>query len=429
MPNSVFPLAPFSWELFEPQGKRWLSARVPGCVHLDLRRHELIPDPFHGSNELLLTWMEHEDWQYRLAFELPADAPLFAQDVIDLACDGLDALATVTLNGHVIARTENMFIGYRFPVKEFLRVGRNELTVAFSNPMTYINARRRPDDAREWNDPVGGCLHIRKEQCSFGWDWGPRFPTSGIYRDIRLEGWSRARFEHVTVRQEHIDGGRSVCLQIEPFLQSAPHDGLASEAIFCRLFFDGRLVASGADGMLTVPDPQLWWPCGHGAQPLYTLEVDLLDGPGGPVLDTWNRRVGLRTFVLDRHPDEYGESFEFVVNGRPIFAKGANWIPADSFVAGLTRADYDDLLSSAAAASMNTVRVWGGGIYESENFYDLCDEKGLLVWQDFMFACALSKPTTCWSSTGCASCRTTRCGSCSASTSTPRGSRRTIARM
>ena len=392
MPPALFPLAPLSWEFFEPRSQQWLAAQVPGCVHLDLRRHDLIPDPFYGSNELGLQWIEREDWHYRAAFDLRADAPLLAQDVVDLVADGLDTLAILTLNDQEVARTENMFTTYRFPVKHLLRPGRNELAITFGNPLAYIEARRQPDDYPEWNDPVGGCARIRKEQCSFGWDWGPRFATAGVYRDIRLEGWSGVRLEHVAVRQEHGDGGRSVTLHVAPvceYAPDAPAGDRAAEAIACRLLLDGRVVTQGEGGEIAVPDPRLWWPNGHGAQPLYTLEVDLLAGPGGPAVASWTRRIGLRTVVLDRHADEFGESFQFVVNGKPVFAKGANWIPAHSYVSAVTHADYDDLLTSAADVHMNMIRIWGGGIYESEEFYDLCDEKGLLVWQDFMFACAL----------------------------------------
>ena len=382
------PLASQPWEFHEPRRREWLAAAVPGCVHLDLRRHGLIPDPFHGSNEIDLQWIEREDWTYRTAFDL--DAAFLAQDTVELVADGLDTLATLTLNGREFARTENMFVGYRFAVKALLRPGRNELVVAFANSLDYVTARRQPGDI-EWNDPVGGCSHLRKQQCSFGWDWAPRLATSGIYRDIRLEAWTGGRILRTGVRQIHRPGGGPMTLQVAPECRfsGATGSGSPAPAFACRLFFEGELIASASGTQLTVPQPRLWWPHGHGAQPLYHLEVDLLDAPGGAVVDTWKTRVGLRTVVLDRHPDEFGESFQFVVNGKAIFAKGANWIPAHSFVSAVTRADYGELLQDAADVGMNMLRVWGGGIYESDDFYDLCDEKGLLVWQDFMFSCAL----------------------------------------
>ena len=382
----LLSLAPFSWELHHPRDGGWLPAQVPGCVPLDLRRNGLIPDPFYGSNERSLQWIEHEAWTYRVAFDLPAG--FLAEDAVELVADGLDTLATLTLNGQEVARTDNMFTGQRFPVKDALQAGRNELVVAFASPAEYVRARRRPDDS-EWNDPVGGCSHLRKQQCSFGWDWGPRFATSGIYRDIRLEAWSGGRLVRARVRQVHrgeTDG--PVTLHVAPECRPSRSGG-DKVAFACRLRFAGEVVAESNGTELTIPNPHLWWPHGHGEQPLYDLEVSLLAAPSGAVVDTWSTRVGLRTVVLDRHPDEHGESFRFVVNGQPIFAKGANWIPAHSFVAAVTRADYDELLTDATDVGMNMLRVWGGGIYESDDFYDLCDEKGLLVWQDFMFACAM----------------------------------------
>ncbi len=387
----TFALSTQPWEFLEPRGGQWFAAEVPGCIHLDLRRHGLIPDPFYGSNELDLQWIERENWTYRVAFDL--DATFLGQENVELVADGLDTLATITLNDREVARTENMFTGYRFAVKERLRAGRNELVVAFANPIDYVTPRRRPGDG-EGNDPIGGASHIRKQQCAFGWDWGPRFATSGIYRDIRLEGWSGGRIDGARVRQIHRAG--AVTLGILPACRLARSAGRSGgnehsspPAFACRLLFQGETITASSGTQLTVARPRLWWPHGHGEQPLYDLEVDLLTAPGGTVVDTWKTRVGLRTVALDRQPDEDGESFRFVVNGKPIFAKGANWIPAHSFVAAVTRADYDELLTDATDVGMNMLRVWGGGIYEGADFYDLCDEKGLLVWQDFMFSCAL----------------------------------------
>jgi beta-mannosidase len=364
------------WKLRHPPSKQWIPARVPGCVHTDLIRAKLIPDPFWGDNEKRLQWIEEEDWTYSVAFR--ADAALLKREHIDLVAEGLDTLAVLRLNGWVIARTESMFQGWCFPVKEFLKQGRNELTITFASPLRAIRARKKPDHYPESNDPVGGASLIRKEQCSFGWDWGPRLVSSGIWLPIFLQGWATNRIESVHVRQEH-KGGR-VRLKI------APESSRAGASWRTRLSLRGKLVAESEGLELVVKQPELWWPNGHGKQPLYDLSVELIQG--GTVIDIWKKRIGLRTIVLDRHKDAAGETFQFVVNGRTLFAKGANWIPAHSFVTEANRALYDDLLTSAAQAHMNMIRVWGGGIYEKEEFYDLCDEKGLLVWQDFMFACA-----------------------------------------
>jgi beta-mannosidase len=370
------------WQFRQQGSEEFHPAQVPGCVHTDLQRNGLIPDPFWGANELDLQWIEETDWEYSTTFDVPDD--LLAHEHLDLVADGLDTLATITLNGQEVARTENMFVGYRFPVREGLRPGRNELQIHFANPMDYVRARLKIHNFAEWNDPVGGSSNIRKEQCSFGWDWGPRFATCGVYKNIGLHGWDTNRIAHVSVRQQHGDG--RVLLTVKPeFVQPDAH-----ARVRCRLSLDGRIVtqAEGSGVLeLAVEHAQLWWPNGLGGQPLYELETELLQGD--QVLDHRLQRIGLRTIVLDRHPDEWGESFQFVVNGLPVFAKGANWIPAHSFVASFSRADYANLLTSAAEANMNMLRVWGGGIYEMDDFYDLCDELGLMVWQDFMFACSL----------------------------------------
>jgi beta-mannosidase len=371
-----------TWQFRQQGAEQFHAAQVPGCVHTDLLHNELIPDPFWGSNELELQWIETTDWEYSTTFDVSDE--LLARAYVDLVADGLDTLATIILNGQEIARTENMFVGYRFPVREWLRPGRNQLSILFANPMAYIHARQPLHSFAEWNDPVGGSSNIRKEQCSFGWDWGPRFATCGIYKNIELQAWDASRITHVRVQQYHGDGG--VLLAIQPQLTQPD----ANATVRCRLTLDGQTVAqakgSGAIE-LAVEQPQLWWPNGLGAQPLYELETELLHSD--EVLDRRRLRIGLRTIMLDRHADEWGESFQFVVNGVAVFAKGANWIPAHSFVASVGRADYQNVLSSAVEANMNMLRVWGGGIYEMDDFYDLCDQLGLMIWQDFMFACSL----------------------------------------
>jgi beta-mannosidase len=369
------------WRFRDVATKTWLPAIVPGCVHTDLRRAGKIPDPFFGTNELDLQWIEDRDWEYRTTFT--ASAALLAEETVELVADGLDTIATVSLNGREIARTDNMFIAHRWNVKALLRRGRNELVVRFASAMGYARTHRTEFDPGEINDPLGRAPVIRKQQCQFGWDWGPRLVTAGIWRDIRLEAWSGNRLENVRVGQtHHADGG--VTLTFTPELARTD----PSVTLQGTVSLDGQVVARIENRESKIETPSLWWPNGQGAQPLYTLEVVASDRAGRE-FGRWSRRIGLRTVVLDRHPDAAGETFQFVVNGRAIFAKGANWIPAHSFVAALTRADYERDLRSAVAVHMNMIRVWGGGIYESEDFYDLCDELGLLVWQDFMFACSI----------------------------------------
>lgn len=369
------------WQVQDSRDKRWISACVPGCVHTDLLAHNAIPDPFWGRNERALQWIEESDWLYALTFSVAED--LLDEDFIDLVAEGLDTLATITLNGVEIGQTENMFHPFIHEVKALLRAGHNELKIHFYAPMPEVRKRMRPDHYAEWNDPVGGASLLRKQQCSFGWDWGPRLATSGIWRPLYLRAWSAGRIEHVRLRQTHSAG--AVHIEIEPLADKRTEPATATYAV--RLFHNGAVVHAGEDLAFTVADPKLWWPAGHGEQPLYTLEVDLL--VEGVVRDTWKRRIGLRTIRLDRHADEWGECFQFVVNGRALFAKGANWIPAHAFVNEAGEDTIRSLLRDCVAANMNMIRVWGGGIYEPAVFYDTCDELGLLVWQDYMFACGL----------------------------------------
>jgi beta-mannosidase len=376
----VLPLSTVGWQFREiKRGAIWRPAVVPGCVHDDLKIHGLIPDPFWASNEAGLQWIEESDWEYRASFSVPAE--IGGEKQIELVADGLDTVATVLLNGHEIARTENMFIGYRWDVKRFLRRGTNELVIRFGSAMSYIRSHRPKHQPREMNDPVGRCTVIRKQQCQFGWDWGARFVTAGIWRDIRLEAWNKNQLKGLSVGQNHLADG-TVELSLQPELARPEPTAICH----WRLALGSIGVAEGRGSTILVEHPQLWWPNGQGEQPLYQLEVEFMREDGSTV-GHWTRRLGLRTVKLDRHSDEWGESFQFVINGRPVFAKGTNWIPAHSFVAGLKRVDYERDLNSAVQAHMNMVRVWGGGIYESEDFYDICDELGLLVWQDFMFAC------------------------------------------
>ena len=376
---STTTLYPAQTQFFFHDQKRWLEAKVPGCIHTDLHRHGLIKDPFWGSNEHELQWIEETDWKYKLTFSVNAE---FLSNLhTDLLADGLDTLATIFVNDREIARTENMFVGYRWPIRDALKEGQNEVRVEFASTRNYIQARQPKNHFDEWNDSVGGCSLIRKEQCNFGWDWAPRLVTAGIYKSIRLEAYSGARIESLKLQQAHTKN--RVVLNIAPELSKR----LRTPTFRSTLRYQGEVVVESNNLKLRVNSPQLWWPNGYGEQPLYDLTVELLNG--AVVIDTYTKRIGLRTIVLDRQKDQWGESFQFKCNGVSIFAKGANWIPAHVFASEVTRETLDPLLTSAAAAHMNMIRVWGGGIYETDEFYDLCDEKGLMVWQDFMFACAL----------------------------------------
>ena len=371
-----------NWQFHYPAKDAWLPAVVPGCIHTDMRAQDLIPDPFWSDNELKLRWMEEQDWSYRTTFT--ADADILGRQHIELVAEGLDTLATVTLNGVVVGQTESMFVGYRWQVAHLLQRGENRLEITFASTMPYIRERENWQPLGEANDPIGGSSRIRKMQCQYGWDWGPRLVTCGIWKPLRLEAWDTARIVGLKINQDHEPGLARVSISPELIGEA---EGAHLEL---ELSLHGKVIARARAGeALQITDPQLWWPAGQGAQPLYDLKATLVS-EGGAVLDTAARRLGLRSIELIRERShlEAGETFFFRVNGRDIFCKGGNWIPAHSFVAGLTRADYEPLLVSMVEANMNSIRLWGGGIYEHEAFYDLCDELGLLIWHDFMFSCS-----------------------------------------
>jgi len=370
------------WRFRKAREVDWMPAEVPGCVHKDLLAQGAIPDPFWAENEKQLQWIGECDWLYEAEFEL--EASVLNEKTLILVCEGLDTIATLELNGSVIGKSENMFLEYSFDLKGIARSGKNSIRIHFFSAENAVK-RIRPEHApRDVMDPVGGCTRIRKQQCQFGWDWGPRLVTAGIWRPIRIEAYSHPKIESVRIKQMHRKS--RVQLTLEPKLEGK-RKCRAGYKWQVSLSLRGEVIYEGDELSIIIHKPELWWPNGQGEQALYLLTVSIVKDEA--VVDTWNRRIGLRTIEHRRTRDKWGESFQFVVNGRPIFAKGANWIPTHSFVAGLGRKDYEPLLYSAASANMNMLRVWGGGIYENEHFYDLCDELGIMVWQDFMFACTL----------------------------------------
>jgi beta-mannosidase len=380
------------WQFKQTTNTEWLAATVPGCVHTDLLAHEAIPDPYYGDNELQVHWVGEADWQYRRSFTVPET--LLQHTQVLLHCQGLDTLAAIWLNGTEIGRTDNAFRTWEFDVKALLREGENEMVVRFDSALLYGQARLGERYIHSWSTDthkLPGGNYVRKSQCNFGWDWGPKLVTCGIWRDISLVAFDTARLDDVHVQQEHLPSG-AVTISCQVTAERLTDASLQTQ---CQISLDGvevgaQIVALDGDtavATFTINNPQLWWPNGLGEQPLYTVTVTLLDESGQP-LDSWQKRIGLRTLRLIRQADEWGESFHFACNGVPFFAKGANWIPADTFVTSLTGEDYGRLLQAAADVHMNMLRVWGGGIYEQTAFYDWCDELGICVWQDFMFACA-----------------------------------------
>ncbi|GAB2555249.1 glycoside hydrolase family 2 protein [Kribbella endophytica] len=359
-----------------------IAATVPGEVHTDLLAADVIPDPFDGDNEGKLHWIGRTTWSYRTEFDWEPDG----HAVQELVAEGLDTAATVTLNGTEIAKTWNQHRAYRFDVTALLVAGRNELVIEFAGPAD--TADRLAEQLGLWPHTN---LHpynaIRKMASNFGWDWGPDVATVGVWKPIRIESWTGVRIDSVRPLAG-LDGDNGV-LDAKVALTWA--DGFTSDATI-TVEVGGTTtevtVAAGteeAEVSATIADVDRWWPRGHGEQPLYDVTVSL---SAGEQTDGWTGRVGFRTITMDVAPDEHGGPFVLSVNGKPVFVRGANWIPDDAFVTRLDRSTYERSITDAVDADMNLLRVWGGGIYETDDFYDVCDELGILVWQDFLFACA-----------------------------------------
>jgi beta-mannosidase len=364
-----------------------LPARVPGCVHTDLMSAGLIPDPYLDTNENDVAWIGRTDWRYATVF----DADTAGHERVDLVCEGLDTVATVSLNGVVVGTSANQHRSYRFDLRPALRDGSNELAVEFTSAYSYAEAMRTAlgDRPGAYAEPY---QFIRKMACNFGWDWGPTLVTAGIWRPIGLQAWSTARLDRVrplvTVEPDgsgrvsvHVDVERSGVGPDVPLIVTA-RVGMQTTTVKIEAGESSAVVD------VVVPDVELWWPRGFGGQPLYDLTVGLAAEEGEAALGQWQRRIGFRMVRLDTTPDEIGERFAIEVNGEPVFVKGANWIPDDCFPSRVDRARYAARLAQACEANLNLLRIWGGGIYESQDFYELCDSLGILVWQDFLFACA-----------------------------------------
>ena len=367
--------------------KRWQPASVPGTVHTDLLRNKKIPDPFYSTNEEKLAWICKNNWHYQTQFDLPANFNF--NKPIYIVFEGVDTFAEISLNDHNLGNTENMFRGYRWEVSRYLKNKKNVLTVLFNNPFEIYEQIRRNRDMSfnpEWEPRV----YLRKAQYSFGWDWGPSFPTMGIWRPVSLEQYADVRIKAIRFMTIEIKNKQTKvkvvvdCDGESNRLSSIKIRLTNQQYIYEQYIPAADRVAYTADIIIT--DPLLWWPNGKGQANLYDLEIALLDRDQ-QVIDVWRRKVGIRTIALQR--EEGGKaSFRFVINGEPLYIKGANWIPADSFLTRVDRQKYRQLLTLACRAHLNMIRVWGGGVYEDDQFYQLCDELGLLVWQDFMFACS-----------------------------------------
>ncbi|KQY49314.1 glycoside hydrolase family 2 protein [Lysobacter sp. Root494] len=378
----------------------WRSATVPGTVHTDLLAHRLIPNPYIGAPEAGLQWIGLADWEYRTTFAVPRDTLDDARS--DLVFEGLDTLAEVYLNGAKVLDADNFFRTWRVPVQGKLRASGNELRVVFHSPIATLLPKVRAMPHRiagNYPSPYGDepkdvmtANFVRKPGYHYGWDWGPRYVTAGVWKPVKLQSWDALRIDDLQLRQDKVTqaqadvNARIAIDAVKPgnyelrLWQTDP-DGKR------RLATKQKIELAVGDSTISMPlhigKPQRWFPAGYGAQPLYRFEVEVLDGKD--VIAKASDRTGLRSVELRRAKDGKGEGFTFVVNGIPVFAKGANSIPFDMFQPRVSEAQLRRVLKSAVDANMNMVRSWGGGYYESDTFFDIADELGLMVWQDFMF--------------------------------------------
>nr|AGS53126.1 beta-mannosidase [uncultured bacterium contig00040] len=410
-----------------------IPASVPGSVYGALLAAGKMPDPYWRDNELQALGLMDCDYVFYRSFDL--DIPMSGK--LLLRCEGLDTLCDLELNGRAIGHADNMHRTWEFDITDTVKEKDNALRLTFRSPTKYIKKR----DAEVFVDGSIECMkgfpHLRKAHCMFGWDWGPRLPDAGIWRDISIVETSHGRFEDVYVTQEHKDGRVTLTFSITHsagenakvafaiatptyvatehydgnvrhlFTESDRHDwaGHLEDGCIHKLFHnadggaaddlsglpDPGLSSVNVTRSLTIENPKLWYPAGYGAQPLYTIAVDLT--VDGHEVDYWERRVGLRQTTVRREADEWGESFAIEVNGIKVFAKGANYIPMDNIFSRMTYEKTRTLLEDSVLAGLNAIRVWGGGCYPENYFFDICDELGLIVWQDFMFACAVYELT------------------------------------
>lgn len=365
-----------AWRMREADNETWHSAHVPGSVYADLMADGTMPNPFWRENELDAFERMKKDYVYQRTFTV-SEAQL-AHAHVELVCEGLDTLAHVSLNGREIAFADNMHITWVWDVKEQLHAGENTLEIRFDSPILYCAKKAEEAPGWESSDATPGFRHLRKAHCMFGWDWGPRLPDAGIWRPIFLRTWDTVRLENALMLQAHHDGVVDVTIRPEIAGESAWSAEITAP--------DGEVLTlpetTAAEQVITIEHPQLWWPNGLGKQPLYRVTVRLAAG------DTRTWRIGLRTMTVSREKDEWGEEFCHVVNGMKVFAMGADYIPEDNILARVTPERTRRLLEDCKAANFNAIRVWGGGYYPDDAFYDICDELGLLVWQDLMYSCA-----------------------------------------
>ena len=372
-------------------------AKVPGSVYDDLISAKRIEDPYWRDNEMAALELMKNDFKYRAVFDLDVDALWDLDDVI-LRFNGIDTLADIVLNGAKLGSTNNMHRRWEYLIKELLKPTGNELEIVFHSPTRFIAEEFEKDPAiLGTEDAMSGFPKIRKGHYMFGWDWGPRLPDAGLWRPVELLKLKKARLTSAYVHQEFNEDYSKVVLSFKVKAGTCEKDERQVLSDDSELGIRVKAISPSGDtlfsnidgtGMVAIDNPSLWWPNGLGDQPLYSIEIRLIDKNRDRVIDSCTKRIGLRKLEISTAKDEYGSEFAQVVNGIKYFAMGADYIPEDNILPRCNPERTRKLLEDCVAANFNSIRVWGGGLYPEDYFFDICDELGLVVWQDFMFACA-----------------------------------------
>ncbi|WP_416147205.1 beta-mannosidase [Salipaludibacillus sp. HK11] len=380
------------WNLRCTTEEEWFEGNVPGSVYHDLLTKNKIEDPFYRDNEDKIKMLSENDYEYHRTFQVTDD--LLKNDELELVFEGVDTLSEIYLNDTLIAKTNNMHRTYKLSVKEHLLVGINQIRILLLSPLKFVEKMHKETPIWGVDDAVEGYPHLRKGHSMFGWDWGPQLPDLGVWRDVYVQGRSKAELEDIYISQNHLNDER-VDLSVKVQSRKWCDENL----LLSTQLYDprGKLIAEDKRGIVeldgeetitfTVEQPEKWFPVQYGEQPLYKVHVQLVSG--NATVDKADYKIGLRTMELVQEEDKWGESFFFRVNGVPVFSKGANYIPEDNLLPRATIDKTERLIQDCVAANFNMIRIWGGGHYPSDEFYQLCDQYGLLVWQDFMFACAV----------------------------------------
>lgn len=370
------------WNLYAGTEEKAVPARVPGTVFHDLMENGRMKDPFYRDNEKIARELSFQNYTYERNFSVPE--AFLENEKVELYCEGLDTLTEIFVNEVFVGKTDNMFRLYELDVKKALKAGENTIRIRFLSVSRFAAQKHREKELFQFDYAMPGMGHIRKAHYMFGWDWGPQIPDMGIYRPISLRAYSDGKITDVLFHQEHTEGGAALCVRMQADVWSPDTEWeVAVTAPDGELFtFQG----AEAECVLHIEKPMLWWPRGHGEQPLYRAEICLIRD--GERKDTRRYQLGLRTVELVQQEDQWGRSCYFKINGVPVYMKGADYIPEDNILARCSYERTRKLLSECVECNHNAIRVWGGGLYPEEYFFDICDELGIVVWQDLMFACA-----------------------------------------